>query len=393
MINKPLSQIGKPELESLVDNAVKESRTIEYKQTLPGPKEGDKKEFLADVSSFANASGGDLLFGIAATDGVATSIVGLDQYNDDKARLALESMIRDGLDPRIPGIQLHTVDGFVHGPVLLMRIPRSWIAPHMVSFQGNSRFYTRSSNGKYQMDVVELRNAFEGSGQLPKRIAAWRADRVGRLIANEGPFRLGHIGKGLLVLHLIPVSNFEQGTFDIGALQEQARSFTPMDAHECSSRINLEGVLNYMAVANEGALEATSYTQIFRNGSIEAACDSIVLTENSKRLATDYEGVVRKNVLQYVHGYVKLGVEPPILLMLTLHGVQDARMSMRSSGNYRTPNYCIDRDTLSLPDVLVSSFDEASVTKSLQYVFDQVWNASGHDRSPNFDGEGKWIGN
>jgi hypothetical protein len=43
----------------LVDNQVSEHKTIEYKEALLGNADGDKKEFLADVSSFANESGGD----------------------------------------------------------------------------------------------------------------------------------------------------------------------------------------------------------------------------------------------------------------------------------------------------------------------------------------------
>ena len=59
VLNKPLEAIEENDLQALVDNQVAERKTIEYKESLPGNADGDKKEFLADVSSFANASGGD----------------------------------------------------------------------------------------------------------------------------------------------------------------------------------------------------------------------------------------------------------------------------------------------------------------------------------------------
>jgi len=64
MINKH-DKIEFNDLEQLQSNAVLESKTIEYKKLLPTNSDADRKEFLADISSFANASGGDVIFGIS----------------------------------------------------------------------------------------------------------------------------------------------------------------------------------------------------------------------------------------------------------------------------------------------------------------------------------------
>lgn len=53
MIAKDIEEITEEVLQALIDNKVSEQKTIEYKQALPGNSEKDKKEFLADVSSFA----------------------------------------------------------------------------------------------------------------------------------------------------------------------------------------------------------------------------------------------------------------------------------------------------------------------------------------------------
>ena len=61
MFQKPLDKITKADIEELKANEVREGISIEYKSSLPGKGDEAKKEFLADVSAFANASGGDLI--------------------------------------------------------------------------------------------------------------------------------------------------------------------------------------------------------------------------------------------------------------------------------------------------------------------------------------------
>ena len=68
MIPKDIAQIKEADLQSLIDNAVSERKTIEYKQVLKVGSDSERKEFLADVSSFANASGGDLIIGISTIE-------------------------------------------------------------------------------------------------------------------------------------------------------------------------------------------------------------------------------------------------------------------------------------------------------------------------------------
>jgi len=69
-LEKDLQLIQEADLEELIKNKVPEGKTTEYKQVLPGSSDADKKEFLADVSSFANAAGGHLLYGIRAESAI-----------------------------------------------------------------------------------------------------------------------------------------------------------------------------------------------------------------------------------------------------------------------------------------------------------------------------------
>jgi hypothetical protein len=212
VIPVPIDQLAGEHIRGLIANGVREWRTREYKRLLPGNSDSERKEFLADVSSFANASGGDLFYGIDAADGVPTNVAGLKSwdrgsFNVDKDVPRLEAMIRDGVQPRITGITTGVIEGLTEGPVLVLRIERSWAGPHMVTYKGSSRFFGRSSAGKYPMDVGELRAAFALTGTLPERIRDWRNERVAIVAADETPVSL--VAGPKCVLHIIPLDSFE----------------------------------------------------------------------------------------------------------------------------------------------------------------------------------------
>jgi hypothetical protein len=51
---KEIEVLTEATILSLKENEVAENKHLEYKSTLPGNNREDKKEFLADISSFAN---------------------------------------------------------------------------------------------------------------------------------------------------------------------------------------------------------------------------------------------------------------------------------------------------------------------------------------------------
>jgi len=61
MLHLPIETITEAQLGDLIQAKAAESLHIEYKRQTYGGGDGAHREFLADVSSFANARGGDLL--------------------------------------------------------------------------------------------------------------------------------------------------------------------------------------------------------------------------------------------------------------------------------------------------------------------------------------------
>ena len=388
MIQKQIDAISKSDIDELIANSVNESKTLEHKQELPGNSDKDKKEFLADVSSFANASGGDILYGVAATDGIATSACGLTGFSEDAERLRLESMIRDGIAPRLPGLQLKVLTGFADGPVLVMRVPKSWSGPHMVTYKGGSRFFARNSADKFQLDVAEIRSAFEGSGDVASRITNWRDDRLSRIVSDEGPIRL--VSPERLVVHLVPLESLnDPWRFAANELDTKGLAFHPMDTSGWDHRLNLDG---YLAFSGADATNdiAMSYTQVFRSGQVESVMGHILTEENETRFLASvwYEQEIVKAVHSHFKGLESIGVQPPIVFMLTIMNAKGAFLSVDSRRRFGRPTP-IDRDVLIVPDVLFERFDN-DIPQTLRPAFDAVWNACGFPRSANFDDDGNW---
>ena len=50
---KPFESITEEDLQTLVDEEISESKTIDYKRDNYGNDDSEKKEFLKDISSFA----------------------------------------------------------------------------------------------------------------------------------------------------------------------------------------------------------------------------------------------------------------------------------------------------------------------------------------------------
>lgn len=267
MIPKDLEKISEQDLQELVNNSVLEHKTLEYKSTLPGNANSEKKEFLADVSSFANAAGGDLVYGVLQDNetGFPKELRGLDVQNIDQEILRLDSMIRSGIDPRMPTVRIQRISLSNSKTVVIVRVQKSWISPHRVTLQGHDKFYSRSTNGKYELDVTELRVAFNLSGTSVERIRSFRQDRISRIFANETPvpFREG----AKIVLHLIPITASDPSQqLDVQKIASHRQKLMPMIWSYGNHRYNLDGFLTYSAGSST---RTHSYVQMFRNGIIE----------------------------------------------------------------------------------------------------------------------------
>src|ERR1700686_5175709 len=136
--NKSFEEISESDLNDQVSAGVPEGVLLDYKRDLYGRSDADVREFLKDVSSFANMSGGHLIIGIDENAGVPTRVCPL-AGDPDQELQRLENLARDGIEPRIAGLRMRAVPINAGGFLLVLRIPKSWNPPHRVSAKNTNR--------------------------------------------------------------------------------------------------------------------------------------------------------------------------------------------------------------------------------------------------------------
>jgi Schlafen, AlbA_2 len=388
-LEKPIEQIVEADLLELIENKVSERKTVEYKQALPGRTDGDRKEFLADVSSFANASGGHLVYGMKEDGGNPVEICGLDLPNPDATVSALDSSIRDGIRPRIPGLVVWPVPLGSGLKAIVIHVPKSFASPHMVTFGGTSRFYARNSNGKNQLDVDEIRAAFSLSDRVSERVREFRLERIAKIQSGDTPSPLKPGGG--VVLHIVPLDAFKSpAKIDPGEASSLSNKLplVPLN-HDFGgeSWFNLDGLVRSSFSSSNKYFSA--YIQIFRSGILETVDTDLLSDFGGMRRIPSFlfEEAVIKAARDYTDSLCKLHVEYPFSLMLTLVGVKGYSLAFNDR-SFALGTRSFDRDVLLIPDLLIeaggSDFDTL-----LKGCFDMVWNASGWARSMFYDESGK----
>lgn len=386
MIPKPIASIAAAEIDALFASQIPEGRTLEYKRDLPGNTDADKREFLADVSSFANTAGGDLIFGIQESGGIPTGIHGIGAVDLDAEQMRIDSIVLAGIEPRVR-FRLHLITASNGERVLLLRVEQSWEAPHRVVFKQHDRFYARSSAGKYALDTGELRQAFARGAGLAESIARFRDERLISISAGRAPIALD--GPGALVLHLIPLEAIASTPrHTVATLTSVQGDLRPISSNGWSNRITLNGFMTY----TRAGATALSYTHLYRNGTIEAVDAYIVnRVHNGVRHLPSiaFEKRLIESTHQYLTAQQKLGIAPPIFCCLSFVGARGLTLGLSAHfldlGD-RTP--LVD-DIVAIPEAVLASYGE-STSQFLRGPIDMVWNAFGFDASPNFNDAGVW---
>ncbi len=386
----PLDRIDVELLKGLIDASAPEAQHIDYKRETYGGNDAARAEYLADVSSFANTVGGDLLIGIDAPAGVPTRLTPF-TGDADAERLRLEQMARAGLEPRIPNLQTKAV---VIGAsaILVLRVSRSYMRPHRVIFQGKNKFWARSSAGKYEPNVDELRAMFNEAPQLAERMRHFREERLARIGGDESPAQL--LDNTYLVLHVIPFSHFDLGP--LLSIEEVARHpdyFPPFrNGLPAQWRVNFDGFLT-LSNADENAAAQRAYVQLFRSGAIEAVACSITRGGNNVNIQQIDQMIVRFSRV-YALALKECGIEPPLVVMASLCGMKGRGLTTgvrNVDGNLE--GQIADRDQLLLTEVIfeqLPSGDQECAT-ILRPVLDQLSNAAGRASAISFDGAGNYL--
>jgi len=383
-------------LEQLVTDQAQEGPHLDFKRDLPATWDASAKhEFIADITAFANAGGGDVIYGLEEDGDAKAEAVVPQVINQDQEVLRLQDFLLNSVEPRIPGVQVHAVEVTARGTaghVILVRAPQSWVGPHRV--KTNQHFFLREGARKRQLDVPEIRGLFLRSESQVQRVRDFRTERISRILTGEGTPTLAP--GAVLVMHLVP-SEAALGLMQVDplayvpSLRAGAR-YLPWLARDGSGSpsINLDGALFLRHSGVTGVLPG--YSLFFRNGFFEATqvIDSVHRHDDAGRFnlpGRAYEDICIQLVDRFRAELLHLAVSTEMTAMLTLLHANRVRVGLPVTDYGQSgSDGLFDRQHLVLSDVQLQA--GVPTDMALKPVFDLLGQACGLAGSPYYDSNG-----
>ncbi len=218
----------------------------------------------------------------------------------------------------------------------------------------------------------------ERQKKVESNIQSFITSRIDTIKNNELPIEFESDTKA--IFHLIPLNVFEQEEqqLDISVLQHKAPQLPPFGYGAYDYRYNYDGYLTH---------NKNVYTQVFRNGCIEAVSDRFFNVSEKKLFASRFESSVIDITSKYIKVLNELGIKGPFRIHITLVGTLNYNLELPFE--YFVDHYRIDKNEITLPRVAIEEEQQEQVTIPLKKAFDVLWNAGGVFGSINYK-NGEW---
>jgi predicted HTH transcriptional regulator len=135
-----LKEEDEPFLQSLIKGKVKESLNLEYKGEMT-----NHVKLAKVVSSFANSSGGIIIFGIEEKDSLPVKLNPLESELGETIENVLLTSISRSITFKITSIN-STIEK--NKKYFVIYVPKSSSGPHMVTSKGECRYHKRAYSRK-----------------------------------------------------------------------------------------------------------------------------------------------------------------------------------------------------------------------------------------------------
>lgn len=348
-----------------------------------------KVEWALDVTSFANTAGGVLLLGADETEGRLSDFVGI--AGDVDAELQrLESVLRDRVDPSIPGLSLSAVD--LDGmTVVVVHIPHSWRAPHLVRRGSRWQLSKRTSSGKYVLnDASELRAAFAEAYDATSRARRWHEDILTAAIAGDLP--VPRSCEAFAVITVRPLAAGAPGALpvlDVNAALSSGQAHNklrPLYLGGDSPRPTIDGMM-----ATGTSQGSSGFVIMYRDAS-NAYYDDTMFRPAGAIPGTVLVRCIVDAVQRSADAVEWAGGALPATFEMSIHGVSGWQL-LTTASSRGIPNLAFDRALLRLPAVLLDRqpTDRSDAATIARPLLDALWQAAGQRACEHFGADSTWV--
>lgn len=393
----PFEQLCEEHLNILCKVGRREGRRLEFKENfkfVDGGQKKDQHEIAKDVAALANTDGGDIIYGVIESDGVAQStvmVVPEDGVEDLKS--FVQTAVRDGISPGIT-IRCAAITLAAGGCAFVVRVPKSFNAPHAVRRRGDREalwYWRRGEDRALHMEESDVRHFYANTVDMPKQIETFRRSRI---LASEESIAGPYFNKSVRVhAFFIPQATFfSNNQFSYSQLESACGElkFTGVSSYSGATPCmegafrhagNVDGIWHSWGVHRNGVIEwsdaGTNYMHALSKG--EARIQIV---------HPRYEKLIAERLGEVALALNRLAIAGPIVFCLSLSNASGA--VVYSSGRWSSPGSACPVDIVHSAPVLLDSTADLSVLK-LKPAFDHVMNAFGIPKSRYFKDDGSPI--
>ncbi len=388
MLQVPFDEIRGEHVEALIGE--EETISLDFKrQTWQG--KDYQGELAKDISAMANGQGGDIVVGFEEKEKDGRKYAGKIIPVPDVAKEVqrIEQLAHSHIAPRITGLRVKDVSCREGTSAIVVRVPQSLHAPHMVTYNDQNIFHIRLGRDctrrmtAYQVRAACLRN---------RELYPASKEKLGYLATMSSPPDVWRAG-----LIAVPLG-LRDGVVDI--TREDIRK---MLAQSPSGTGNLPVVSNkdYVKPTLEG-LRAHNphyawWAEIHRDGVLVAGNFTLHPSNDKSAVQGDHllstvEDFLRTMALLYE----KIGLYSPTLLRFVIDknpGVAldlDQRRCTMVPGailyDYDGAGPKLQRTDVKIEKEVPDRFDLRSEVRDIA---DRMWNAWGLEQCPFFDADNK----
>jgi hypothetical protein len=378
-------------LEQLVTTGATEGQHLDFKRELPTIwNDSAKVKFLADITAFANAGGGDIVYGVDQDrDAKAIAVVPQVLAGIDAEVRRLQDFMLNLVEPRLSGVQIQPiqviVDG-VTGHALVIRVPPSWAGPHRS--KANFHFYVRDGLRNRQLEIPEIRAMFIRSDSQFQRMRDFRIERLAKVVIGQTPILLSTGPK--IVVHVFATqTTLGQAYIDPVSYSRNQRRLPAIGNMPASPvTLNFDGAFGPIVASGR----KPGYTQQFRQGYFEAVWE-LTPSDNVQKPVLPggaYENYLNNFLTSVRAEFVAHDLAQGMVVFVSLVGADQVVFvgpsEMGLGWGHSEKQF--DRKDILLPDALIEA--EVTIGRGMRSTYDLMCQAAGYEGSKNYGEDGEW---
>lgn len=394
---KPVEEVTEADLQQLIADSVRESQTLEYKRESYGRNDEQVREMLRDISSMANAFGGDLLLGVEEDDqGIAVSLPGLANAEAEAQRIV--SSCLSNVHERISGLVARPIRLRNGLHVIAVRTPRSLRAPHMVTFRGMNQFWARHDRQKSPMSIDEIREACLKAEGLMEKLERFLERRRREVLEEIGAasYYVVSVTPVFVSAEAVNIRDPRIRHLLANPPHQRPGGWTISFGSHAAPCPTLHGLT--VEIPNAKAIE------VFRNGHIElrVGIKGSFCPDHATIEGQEYPLLRAHPLIEYPVSllrlskvvYAHLGILDPVVISLALYNIGGFALVRRAEeGSWMTPvsghgPTVWKKKHLEIPPRQIASLDQPD--RVAEEFADRIWQAFGFDEAPLFDAEGNF---